>query len=99
MHPTCQCVLSQKNPDDSDVCGARPLGPPDTIDTGTVDESSKDELAALVLRSCREDSNGKGGRAESMPPYRDVIQILEDAHAKSVNRACMAFTQRLHRGW
>jgi hypothetical protein len=45
MHPTCRCVLSQKNPNDSDVCRARPLGPSDIIDTGTVDEGSEDELA------------------------------------------------------
>jgi hypothetical protein len=88
MHPTCQCVLSQKNTDDCDICRARPLGPSDTIDTGAVDESSEDELGALVLRSRSEDSNGKGGRAERMPPHRDIIQILEDAHAKGVNRAC-----------
>jgi hypothetical protein len=88
MHPTCQCVLSQKDPDDSDVCRARPLGPSDAIDTGTVDESSEDKLAALVLRSCSEDSNGKGGCAKRVPPHRDIIQILEDAHAKGVNRAC-----------
>jgi hypothetical protein len=24
-----------------------------------------------------------------MPPHRDVIQILEDVHAKGVNRACI----------
>jgi hypothetical protein len=91
MHPTCQCILSQKNPDDSDVCRARPLGPSDTIDTGTVDESSENELAALVLRSCSKDSNGEGGRAKRMPPHRDVIQILEDVDAKGVNRACIGF--------
>jgi len=31
--PTSYCVLSQKNPDDSDVSGARQLGPSDAIDT------------------------------------------------------------------
>ena len=87
MQPTCQCVLSQKNPDNSDVCRARPLGPSDAIDTGTIHESSEDELAALELRSCSKDSNGEGGRAERMPPHRDVVQILEGAHAKGVNRA------------
>jgi hypothetical protein len=45
------------NPDDSDVCRARQLGPSDIIDTDTVDEGSEDELAALVLRGCSEDSN------------------------------------------
>jgi hypothetical protein len=101
MHPTCQCVLSQKNPDDSDVCRARPLGPSDTVDTGAVDESSEDELAALVLRGCSEDSNGEGDRAERMPPHRDIIQIFKDAHAKGVNRACIGFTlglEKLNRG-
>jgi hypothetical protein len=101
MHPTCRCVLSQKNPDYSDLCRARPLGPSDTIDTGTVDESSEDELAALVLRGCSEDSNGEGGRAEGMPPRRDIIQILEDAHAKGVNHACIGFAlglEGLNRG-
>jgi hypothetical protein len=39
-----------------------------------------------VLRGCSEDGNGEGGRA-CMPSHRDVIQILEDAHAKGVNRA------------
>jgi hypothetical protein len=34
MHPTCQCVLSQKNLDDSDIYRARPLGP---SNTGTVE--------------------------------------------------------------
>jgi hypothetical protein len=91
MHPTCHCVLSQKNPNDSDVCRARPLRPSDTIDTGTVNESSEDELAALVLRGCCKDSNCEGGRAERVPPHRDVIQILEDTHAKGVNRACIGF--------
>jgi hypothetical protein len=95
MHPTCRCVLSQKNPDDSDVCRARPLRPSDIIDTGIVDEGSEDELAALVLRGCSEDSNGEGGRAKHIPPDRDVIQILEDAHAKVVNRACIGFALRL----
>jgi hypothetical protein len=77
------------------------LGPSDTIDTGTVDESSEDELAALVLRGCSEDSNGEGGRAERMPPHRDIIQILEDAHAKGVNRACIVSAlglEKLNRG-
>jgi hypothetical protein len=93
MHPICRCrcVLSQKNPDDSDVCRARPLGLSDGIDTSTVDEGSEDELAALVLRGCSEDSNGEGGRAERIPPHRDVIQILEDVHAKGVDRACIRF--------
>ena len=48
---------------------ARPLGPSDIIDIGTVGESSKDELAALVLRG-REDINGEGGHAERMVPHR-----------------------------
>ena len=51
----------------------RPLGPSDTIDTSIVDESSEDELVALVLRGCSEDSNGEGGHAERMPPHRNVI--------------------------
>ena len=67
------------------------MGPSDAIDTGTVDESSEDELAALVLRGCSEDSNSQGGRAERMTPHRNVIQILEDAHAKGVNRAYIGF--------
>ncbi len=67
------------------------MGPSDIIDTGTIDESSEDELAALVLRGCSEDSDGDGGRAEGMPPHRNVIQILEDMHAKGVNRACTGF--------
>jgi hypothetical protein len=69
MHQTCHCVLSQKNPDDSDVCRARPLGPSDIVDIGTVGESSEHGLAALVLRG-REDINGEGGHAERMLPHR-----------------------------
>jgi hypothetical protein len=57
--------------------------------------SSGDELAALVLRGCSEDGNGEGCRAERMPPHRDVVQILEDAHAKGANRACIGFTLSL----
>ena len=57
--------------------------------------SSEDELAALVLRGCSEDSNGEGGRAERMPPHRDVVQILEDAHAKGANRACIGLALSL----
>jgi hypothetical protein len=48
-----------------------------------------------VLRGCSEDSNGEGGRAERMPPHRDVVQILEDAHAKGANRACIGFALSL----
>ena len=51
--------MSQKNPGDSDICRARPLGPSDAIHTCTVDESSEDKLTALVLRGCSENSNGK----------------------------------------
>ena len=91
MHPTCQCVLSQKNPDDSDVCRTRPLGSSDAIDTSTVDERSKDELAALVLWGCCEDSNGEGGCAERMPPHRDIFQTREDAHSKGVDHALIKF--------
>jgi hypothetical protein len=106
MHPTSQCVLSQKNPDDSGVCRAYSLRPSDTVDACTVDESSEDELAALVLRGCSEDSNSEGGHcrhAEHMPPHRDVIQIFGDVHAKleGVNRACIRFAlglERLNRG-
>ena len=101
MHPTCKCVPSQKNCDDSDVSRARLLRPSDIIDSGTVDESSEDELAVLVLRDCSDDSDSKGGCAERMPPHRDVIQILEDAHTKGVNRACIGFAldlEGLYRG-
>jgi hypothetical protein len=109
MHASdnCQCVLSQENPDDSGVCRARSLGPSDTADTCTVNESLEDELAALVLRGCSEDGNGEEGHcrhAEHMPPHRDVIQIFEDAHAEGVNRACIGFAlgleglDRLDRG-
>ena len=92
MHLTCQCVLSQKNPNDGDVCRARPLGPSGTIDTCTVNESSEDELGALEHRGCSEDSNGERDRAERMPPHRNVIQILEDVHAEGINRACVGFS-------
>jgi hypothetical protein len=101
IHPTCKCVLSQKDPDDSDVCRARPLGPSDSINTGTVDESLEDELASLVLRGCSEDSNGEGSRAKCMPPHRDVIEILEYPHAKGINCACIGFAlglELLNRG-
>src|SRR6266436_7019878 len=95
MHPTCQRVLSQKNPDYSDICGARPLGPPDAIDTGTIDESLEDELATLVLRSCSEDSNGEGGRSKRMPPHRDIIQVLENVYTEGIYRAYIIFSRGL----
>jgi hypothetical protein len=81
------------------VCRARSLGPSDTVD-----ESSEDELAALVLRGCSEDGNGEGDHclhAEHMSPHRDVIQIFGDVHAKGVNRACIGFAlglEGLNRG-
>jgi hypothetical protein len=40
-----------------------------------------------VLRGRGEDSDDEGSRANGMPPYRDVVKILEDAHAKSIDRA------------
>ena len=95
---TCQGVLSHKDTDDSDVGRARPLRPPDTIDTGTVDECSEDELAALMLRSCCEDSNHERSRTKRMPPHGNIIQVLENAHAKGVDRACNRFS-RVSREW
>ena len=95
MHPTCQCVLSQKDPNDSNICRASPLRPSDSIDTGTVDERLEDELATLELRSCSEDGNGEGDRSERIPPHGYVIQMLEDMHAEGVNRACIEFALSL----
>jgi hypothetical protein len=69
-----------------------------SIDTGTFDEGSKDELAALVLRGRSE--VGDGRCAECMP-HRYIIQILEDAHAKGVDCACIGFAlglEGLNRG-
>jgi hypothetical protein len=56
-----------------------PLGRTDAIVTGTLDESSEDEVAALVLRirDCCEGRNGEGGRSERMPPHRDVVCTLK----------------------
>jgi hypothetical protein len=97
-NPTCQRVLSHENTDDSNVGRARPLRPPDTtVDTGTVDECSKDELSALELRSSCEDSNDEGSGAKRMPPDGDIIQVLEDAHAKGVDCTCIWFSRGVPR--
>jgi hypothetical protein len=40
-----------------------------TIDIGTVDGCSEDELAVLKLQGHCEDSNREGGHAEGMPPH------------------------------
>ena len=61
-----QRVLGRKNSIDSDGSGSRPLGPSETIDTGTIDKCSEQELATLILRSCCVDSNGEEGRAQRM---------------------------------
>jgi hypothetical protein len=88
MHDqTCQRVLGQENTNHRDVGRARPLRPPDTVDTGTIDKGLEDKLAALVLRGRGEDSDDEGSRTKGMPPYRDGIEILEDAHAKSIDCA------------
>jgi hypothetical protein len=85
---TCQGVLSHKNTNDSDVCRARPLRPPDgAIDSGTVDECSEDEFAALMLRSCCENGNDEGSGAKRVPPHGNVIQVLENTHTKGVDQA------------
>jgi hypothetical protein len=48
----------------------------DTINAGTVDKCSKDELATLVLRSCYMYSNGKGGRAQRMHHMETLLRYL-----------------------
>lgn len=84
---TCQRVLGQENTNHRDVGRARPLRPPDTVDTGTINKCLEDKLAALVLRGRCEDGDDEGSRANGMPPYRDAVEILEDAHAKSIDCA------------
>jgi hypothetical protein len=76
MHPTCERVWRQDNSDDSDVGRDRPLRPSDTINAGTVDKCSVDELVALMLRSCCMDSNGEGGRAERMHHTETLFRYL-----------------------
>jgi len=63
------------------------LRPSDTVNAGTVDKCPEDELAALVLRGGCKDGDDEGSSANGMPPYGHGVQILENAHAKGVDRA------------
>jgi hypothetical protein len=88
MHAqTCQRVLGQENTNHRDVGRARPLRPPDTVDTGTINKCPEDKFAALVLRGRCEDGDDEGSSSNGMPPYRDVVEILEDVYAKGIDRA------------
>ena len=85
---TCECVLRYENADHGDVGEARALRPAYAVDARPVNERPEDELAALVLRRRCEDGNDEGGRAERVPPHRDVVEVLEEAHAKGVDHTC-----------
>ncbi len=64
--------------------------PSDTIEVSAVDECSENELALLVLRSCCEYSNGEESRANRVPPHKDIFRVIENAHAKGADGACLA---------
>ena len=40
-----------------------------------------------MLRGCCKDGDNEGSSANGMPPYGDRVQILENTHAKGVDRA------------
>ena len=85
---TCERVLRYENADHGDVGEARALRPAYAVDARPVNERPEDKLAALVLRRRCEDGNDEGGRAERVPPHRDVVEVLEEAHAKGVDHTC-----------
>ena len=85
---TCERVLRYENADHGDVGEARALRPAYAVDARPVNERPEDELAALVLRRRCEDGNDEGGRAERVPPHRDVVEVLKEAHAKGVDHTC-----------
>jgi hypothetical protein len=87
---TCECVLRHENADHGDVGGACALRPADAVDAGPVDERPEDKSAALVLRRGGEDGDNKRGRTERVPPHGDVVEILEEAHAKGIDHTCGA---------
>jgi hypothetical protein len=48
------------------------------------------KLALPVLRSCCEYGNDEEGRANRVPPHKDIFRVIENAHAKGVDGACLA---------
>ena len=86
---TCESVLSHENADNSDVRGARAHAPANRVRTrgSVVDERPEDELAGLVLGRSSEHGDDERGRADGVPPDRDVVDVPEEVHTKGVDEA------------
>jgi hypothetical protein len=46
-----------------------------------------------VLRRRGEDGDDERGRAKRVPPHRDIVEVLEEAHPKGVDHACSMLGQ------
>ena len=64
----------------------------------SINVRSEDDLAALVSPGHCEYGLEEGGRAEHMPLHGDIIQVIEDAHAKRIDRAGNGLIG-VSRGW
>ena len=85
MLPTCERVLRHQDTDDRDVSGASALAPARRVHARVIYEGPEDKLGRLVCRRGCEDCDDQASRSDGVPPYRDVVDVLEQMHAEGVD--------------